>query len=145
VLVDHPAGCHDDYANVTCLAIAILAKQAGGRPWGLSCDGHTLIMNDASAESVAPMSPVAPGVLAMSPPDAELAEQVKQIRTKPLCMRSPDETRLVDRFFASQREQWTQADPISQAARHGGWFPSERPPDLDTELRDVRETLRRWR
>ena len=37
--VSHPLGQHDDFANVICLAIAILSKHANPSPWVFASGG----------------------------------------------------------------------------------------------------------
>ena len=50
-LIDHPVGHHDDYANVTCLAVAVLAK-ISATPWFFFSGGRQL----GTVEPVAPIA-----------------------------------------------------------------------------------------
>jgi hypothetical protein len=112
-------------------------------PLRFTSGGVTISSEEPGASTVA----LAPGVVACpsAEPAASLAEQVAAIRRKAVIQRTEHEHALVAQYFESQAQQLNALDPISRAARCGGYIPGEGTPDLSADLEEVTQTYRRWR
>jgi hypothetical protein len=155
VAIENPAGyrlakekASKKIDGIVALAMACVAAldHPASRPLGFSCGGQSLVMSDEAPCDTASIT-VAPGVVAcpIAESTASLTEQVRQIRQKPLLQRTQEEHQLVAQYFESQEQQLNALDPLSRAARCGGYIPGEGTPDLEADLQEVDAMFRRWR
>jgi hypothetical protein len=148
--IDHATGEHDDHANAVALAVICAARAASISPFGFSCAGQSLVVGTESkpveAGPAAPAVELAPGVLATAQADSSLAEQVRQIRLKPIIQRTVEETVLVEQFFEAQHRACNALNSLERQARTGGFFPDGGGDlDVETEVQAVRDTFQQGR
>ena len=164
VLVDHPHGGHDDYANVTCLAIAALA-QAQPQPFmfwsgGRSISSAAPVMArvatalQAAGETVNDLVATAvPALGKTGSPSRPAPVRRKSFEEMQNLMRSdltPDEQERFDAELA-RRAKHRQPSLLEQAVRAGNiYWPSDgtnsaSPGDLTSVLEEVRQRFAMWR
>jgi hypothetical protein len=158
-LVDRPHGGHDDYANVTCLAVAFLAKQGRPMPWAFTSGGITVSMADPVEptvvgrvmEQAADLSMRAVDAVrsagqtmitaAFTPTTEPVAHErtLQEIANTRRSRRSLDEQARLDRW--QQQQPQPQTDVEASIRRDGCWWPGDALPTADL----IAQKFQRWR
>lgn len=167
VLVDHPTGGHDDFANVTCLAIAHLAHGSGA--WLLFSAGRMIstetvtpgvlarltsavkegvaVVTDQISEAISTTTAAVGQAIARDPSP----EEIQRIESLSEGVRTPEEQHLLDVHYQQQHKHRRPNDFEQQVLDDGLFWPADTPmkrlplEDLNVTMERVRAKFDAWR
>jgi hypothetical protein len=142
--IDHGSNSHDDLANAAAGALVLVAHRAVRRPFGFTCDGQTITMDDEDPRPAVVPSPVGTVSVASAASAQDDYARMTLIRQKPIVQRTDEETVWLETYFKNQQRE---VDPAMRAVLDGSFFPSSNEtkraaPDL---ARDIAEVTRQFR